>query len=132
MGICLVLAEGLERLNNDKLTLDDADRLLCNLASMTDAAVAEECEQAVQSLLNASKLMWDFYEDLSRSNPGFLGRLVLQDYKRYTAAIAMMPVALKAMEVRENLVKHYGRDAEKVEQVKNEAKAQENEPKPAA
>ena len=51
-------------------------------------AMAIEC-------LGALRLMNQHYDDLSKSNPGFLGRLVLQRYDVMNTAFMAMTAALR-------------------------------------
>ena len=49
-------------------------------------------------LREALSLLWDAVEDLSGSNPGFLGKLVLQDYARWNEAFIKARAALRAQD----------------------------------
>lgn len=51
-----------------------------------------------RELLEAGKLMWAFYNDLDTSNPGFMGKLVLQDYAQWNEAMLAMPAAIAKAE----------------------------------
>lgn len=53
---------------------------------------------AAPDLLEAAKLMLEFYNDLSASNPGFMGKLALQDYGRWNDAINKLPNAINRAE----------------------------------
>lgn len=49
---------------------------------------ADRCRMlaVAPELLEALRLLWDFLEDLGSSNPGFMGKLTLQDYGRMNDA----------------------------------------------
>lgn len=44
-------------------------------------------EQIARESLDALRLMNAFYDDLSRSNPGYLGKLCLTDYGQMNEAL---------------------------------------------
>lgn len=49
---------------------------------------------AAPDLLDALKTFLAFYNDLSKSNPGFLGKLCLQDYAQFNEALLKAPAAI--------------------------------------
>lgn len=49
---------------------------------------------AAPELLDALQKLWGVVEDLSKSNPGFLGKLVLNDYEAYNQAMLLAPAAI--------------------------------------
>lgn len=49
-------------------------------------------------LLSAARKTLAFIDDLSKSNPGFLGKLVLQDYAQYNEAMIELPAAINKAE----------------------------------
>lgn len=53
---------------------------------------------ASMRLLAAAKLFFAFYTDLSSSNPGFMGKLVLQDYATWNEALLELPAAIAEAE----------------------------------
>ncbi len=53
---------------------------------------------AAPELLEACKKTKSFIDDLSKSNPGFLGKLVLQDYAQYNEAMIELPRAIAKAE----------------------------------
>ncbi len=53
------------------------------------------------NLLQAAKLFWGFYQDIAASNPGFMGKLALQDYSRMNQALQEFPAAIAAVEQAE-------------------------------
>lgn len=54
-----------------------------------------ELKRERDELKNALTLMRDHYNDLSKSNPGFMGKLVIQDYALWNRALMAMDSALK-------------------------------------
>jgi len=48
------------------------------------------------ALVTAGEKMWAFFNDLANSNPGFMGKLVLQNYAQMNEAMILMPKALAA------------------------------------
>jgi len=54
--------------------------------------------EAFDELLEAAKLFWAFYDDLAKSNPGFVGKLCLQDYARWNEALIRLPAAVAKAE----------------------------------
>ncbi len=56
-----------------QVVLSSSERLSVKVADLRLMAAAPE-------LLEALELLWAFIDDLGKSNPGFLGKLVLQDY----------------------------------------------------
>lgn len=48
--------------------------------------------------LNALRLLDAHYDDLSKSNPGFMGRLCLQDYGLWNEALLSSSAVLKKYE----------------------------------
>lgn len=61
----------------------------CELCKQIDQLKAQRDE-----LLEAAKLMLEFWDDLSKSNPGFMGKLCLQDYARWNMALLKLPAAI--------------------------------------
>jgi hypothetical protein len=60
-------------------------------------ALAHKLLRAVNAhdaLVAACEKMWGFWHDLAGSNPGFLGKLCLQDYAQFHEAMIAMPAAL--------------------------------------
>lgn len=57
----------------------------------------ELCDAAGE-LLRAAKKTKAFIDDLSKSNPGFLGKLVLQDYAQFNEAMIELPRAIAKAE----------------------------------
>jgi hypothetical protein len=53
---------------------------------------------AAPELLEALKLFLAFYNDLADSNPGFMGKLTLQDYAQWNAAMMAVPRAIDKAE----------------------------------
>lgn len=49
---------------------------------------------AAPALLAAAKKTKAFIDDLGRGNPGFLGKLVLQDYQQFNEAMMELPAAI--------------------------------------
>lgn len=49
---------------------------------------------AAPELLEAAELMLAFYDDLSKSNPGFIGKLCLKDYEQWNLALLKLPAAI--------------------------------------
>lgn len=49
---------------------------------------------AAPDLKEALTELWGFVEDLQKSNPGYLGKLCLQDYARFNRALSWAPAAL--------------------------------------
>lgn len=49
---------------------------------------------AAPDLLKAAQLMLDHYNDLDKSNRGFLGKLCLQDYALLNEALIKLPAAV--------------------------------------
>lgn len=60
----------------------------------------EECQSnailmtASPDLLAASRKFLAFYNDLAKSNPGFMGKLTLQNYARWNEAMTELPAAI--------------------------------------
>jgi hypothetical protein len=50
---------------------------------------------AAPELLSAAIKLMAVFDDLSKSNPGFLGKLVLQDYAQLNEALIEMPAAIR-------------------------------------
>lgn len=50
------------------------------------------------ALLEASKKMMAHYDDLCKSNPGFMGKMCLQDYALWNEALLSMERAIPAVE----------------------------------
>src|SRR5438132_242018 len=53
---------------------------------------------AAPELLEAGKKFLAFYNDLAKSNPGFMGKLGLQDYAQYNEAMLELPAAIAKAE----------------------------------
>lgn len=53
---------------------------------------------AAPELLRALKLLWGYVEDLRTTNPGYLGKLGLQDYARFNEAMGATPAAIALAE----------------------------------
>lgn len=51
--------------------------------------------QALRQLLSAAIKTQAFLDDLSRSNSGYMSRLVLQDYANWNEAMMELPAAIK-------------------------------------
>ncbi len=49
---------------------------------------------AAPDLLSACELMKSLFDDISKSNPGFMGKLTLQDYAKYNEAMIALPAAI--------------------------------------
>lgn len=49
---------------------------------------------AAPELLDALQTLWGYVEDLRKSNPGYLGKLTLQDYARFNRAMILAPHAI--------------------------------------
>ncbi len=49
---------------------------------------------AAPELLTAATKMLAFYNDLAKSNPGFMGKLTLQDYAQWNEALIELPRAI--------------------------------------
>lgn len=52
---------------------------------------------ALIACADALKKLWGVHRDLAKSNPGFLGRLALQDYATYNEAMGEVPEALQLL-----------------------------------
>lgn len=48
---------------------------------------AKEWEKVAREALSAIRVFNAFYADLSKSNPGFMGKLALQDYAQWNKAL---------------------------------------------
>ncbi len=55
---------------------------------------------AAPDLLAALKDLWGYVQDLQNSNPGYLGKLALQDYARLNRALGDAPAAIAKAEGR--------------------------------
>lgn len=55
---------------------------------------------AAPDLLAAGKLMLAFYDDLAKSNPGFMGKLCLTNYAQWNEALLQLPAAIAKAEGR--------------------------------
>lgn len=55
---------------------------------------------AAPILLSAAKKFLAFYEDLAKSNPGFMGKLALQNYQQWNEALMELPAAIAKAEGR--------------------------------
>ncbi len=53
---------------------------------------------AAPDLLAALKELWGYCEDLQKSNPGYPGKLVIQDYGRLNNALILVPQAIAKAE----------------------------------
>lgn len=53
---------------------------------------------AAPMLLQAAKKTMAYLNDLAKSNPGYLGKLVLQDYKQWNEAMIELPAAIAKAE----------------------------------
>jgi len=62
-----------------------------------DIATLLECAELYQDLHAKSIKMQAFLDDLSKSNPGYMSRLVLQDYLRWAEVTAEFPHVLKKL-----------------------------------
>lgn len=60
-----------------------------------NAAHIVRCVNAHDELLAAAIKTLAFIRDLSESNPGFLGKLVLQDYAQFNEAMIELPKAIR-------------------------------------
>lgn len=70
-------------------------------APMTPQQIADaKLVVAAKDLLEAAKLMKAFYDDLANSNPGFMSKLVLQDYAQWNNAMLKLPAAIAKAEGR--------------------------------
>lgn len=67
-------------------TTGDADRY--------DAALLAHAYNVLPEVVAALDLMRRHYDDLSKSNPGFMGKLCLQDYALWNEALIAMDAAL--------------------------------------
>lgn len=67
---------------------------LCETAKDEDAILIA----AAPELLAAAKKMLAFWDDLSKSNPGFMGKLCLNDYQRWNEALCELPNAIAKAE----------------------------------
>jgi hypothetical protein len=63
-----------------------------------DIAAIIDRETGLAELLGAANKMMKFYKDLSESNPGFMGRLTLQNYQQWNEAMIELPTALAKAE----------------------------------
>lgn len=55
-------------------------------------------DETALELLAAAKLVKAFLDDLAKSNPGFMGRLVVQDYAQWNEAMIQLPRAIAKAE----------------------------------
>lgn len=62
------------------------------IAAIIQAAIDAEAGP----LMDALETFWAFYQDLSKSNPGFMGPLVLRDYAQFNEAMIKVNRVLKA------------------------------------
>ena len=85
----------------------DGDLETCPECGLADALMDMDAEtvalqwnarraaaNAHDALVEACEKMWGFWNDLAGSNPGFLGKLCLQDYAQFNEAMIAMPAAL--------------------------------------
>lgn len=80
--------------------IDSAERSLMAWIETGDATDAEaranaRLMAAAPDLLEALQALWGYFEDLQKSNPGYLGKMCLQDYGQLNKALILTPAALK-------------------------------------
>ena len=62
-------------------------------SAMPDQETARVCA-ASRELLAVAEKVQAFLNDLAKSNPGYLSKLVLQDYQRYNEMLIELPRAI--------------------------------------
>ena len=75
-----------------------ATDMYCSRHKTDENAANARLIAAAPQLFEAGKKMWAFYNDLASSNPGFMGKLCLQNYQQWNEAMIAMPAALAAAE----------------------------------
>lgn len=75
---------------------DDTVRvaMVCMMPGQLNTAQNADLIAAAPELYDALRELWGFVEDLQKSNPGYLGKLCLQDYVRMNRALGLAPAAL--------------------------------------
>ena len=72
----------------------------CETVAVYDDEVAARLGAAAPDLLDALRDLWRYVQDLQTSNPGYVGRLCLQDYACMNRALGSAPAAIAKAEGR--------------------------------
>lgn len=91
-----------EAVDGDLSCFGDRSEVIAEVYATHDSQDAADARllAAAPDLLEALKALWGYVEDLQKSNPGYLGKLCLQDYAQLNTALMLAPKAIKKAEGR--------------------------------
>jgi len=83
-------------MNRDQIAMSDLGDLIESLEKERDVLQLEvqKLRAEREECLNALRLLSDHYDDLSKSNPGFMGKLTLQRYDLWNEALLATDLVL--------------------------------------
>lgn len=80
--------------------VDERSSIICTMPDAENQQQNARLIACAPELLEALKRMWVLWEDVARSNPGFLASLTLQDYENLNLATIEAPKAIARAEGR--------------------------------